>query len=89
MKARLCTIYKGRREAELYLYVEKGSDLSQVPEELLNRFGSLQEVMTLKLDSNTKLARANAKQVLDQIASKGYFLQLPPDIHARLASYGE
>ncbi len=89
MKKTLCTIYKGSREDELYLYVEKGSDLSQVPDALLQRFGELREVMTLALSAERKLARVKAQQVLNDIHSKGYFLQLPPNIHAPVFTYGE
>lgn len=89
MKAVLCTVYKGSREDELYLYVEKGSDLSQIPAELLARLGALKIVMTLALTEDRKLARVKAERVLADIRSKGYFLQLPPNIHAPVFTYGE
>lgn len=89
MKKILCTVYKGSREDELYLYVEKGSDLSQIPDELLARLGTLRVVMTLALSPERKLARVKAEQVLEDIQNKGYFLQLPPNIHAPVFTYGE
>lgn len=84
----LCTIYKGAREPELYLYVDRVEGLARVPEELLARFGTLSEVMTIKLAPTRKLARAQAPQVLAAIAEHGYYLQLPPQIHAPHVSYG-
>ena len=84
----LCTIYKGSREPELYLYVDRVEGLALVPEELLARLGTLAEVMTIKLTPQRKLARAAAPQVLAAIAEKGYYLQLPPNIHAPHVTYG-
>jgi uncharacterized protein YcgL (UPF0745 family) len=84
----LCTIYKGNREPELYLYVDRVDGLTRVPEELLNRFGNLSEIMTIKLTPQRKLARASAAQVLAAIAEKGYYLQLPPNIHAPHMTFG-
>lgn len=84
----LCTIYKGSREPELYLYVDRVDGLARVPEELLARFGAIAEVMTIKLTPQRKLARATAPQVLAAIAEKGYYLQLPPNINAPHVTYG-
>lgn len=84
----LCTIYKGSREPELYLYIDRVEGMARVPEELLARFGVLAEVMTIKLTPQRKLARASAPQVLAAIAEKGYYLQLPPNIHAPHVTYG-
>ncbi len=84
MKPLLCTIYKGSRERELYLYVERSRGLEPVPEVLLARMGTLKEVMTLKLTPERKLARVEAATVLRELEQKGYFLQLPPR-HPELA----
>ena len=84
----LCTIYKGSREPELYLYVDRVDGLTRVPDELLERFGNLAEVMTIKLTPQRKLARANAAQVLAAIAERGYYLQLPPNLHAPHVTFG-
>ncbi len=89
MKSILCTIYKGSREDELYLYVAKGNDLTQLPTELMTRMGELNEVMTLALDAGRKFARVKAKNVLTDIEEKGYFLQLPPNIDPAIFTHGE
>ncbi|MDC1436207.1 YcgL domain-containing protein [Gammaproteobacteria bacterium] len=89
MKPMLCTIYRGSRENELYLYVAKGHDLSQLPTELMTRIGEVKEVMTLALDINRKLARVKTENVLADIKEKGYFLQLPPNIDPAVFTYGE
>lgn len=85
----LCTVYRGSREPETYLYVDRREGLERVPPELLARFGTLTEVMTLKLTAQRKLARARAPQVLAAIADKGYYLQLPPELQAAQFTLGE
>jgi len=88
MNSLLCTIYKGSRENELYLYVAKDKDLSELPADLLSRMGPLKAVMTLNLSADRKLARVKAENVLEEIGQQGYFLQLPPNIDPRVFSYG-
>lgn len=71
-------IYKGSRRAETYLYVAGEDDFERVPAELLDAMGSLELVMTLELDEQRRLARVDAKAVLESVTRVGYFLQLPP-----------
>lgn len=75
---RICQIFRSSRKPEMYLYVDKAEGLEQVPEALLAQFGEPQAVMVLALDASRKLARAQAADVLEKIASQGFFLQMPP-----------
>ena len=52
--------------------------LSDVPPELLARFGKPAPVMTLHLTPGRKLARADAATVLASIDRQGFYLQMPP-----------
>lgn len=74
----VCQIFKSARREEMYLYVEKSRGLDAVPEELLGRFGKAIPVMVLPLTPDRKLARADATDVLDNIAKQGFYLQMPP-----------
>jgi len=76
--ARLVKVYKTRRKADLYLYVDFGEDLARVPDALLERFGHPELALSLTLAPGRTLARANATEVLSAIAENGYFLQMPP-----------
>lgn len=78
MSERLVEIFRGTRKAESYLYVDKAQGLADVPEVLLAQFGEPRSVMTLMLDPQRKLARANAAEVLAKIEEQGYYLQMPP-----------
>lgn len=88
MSARLIQIYKSRRKAEAYLYVDKAVGLAEVPEALLAQFGEPEPVMTMLLDAGRKLARASAVEVLAKIEGQGYYLQMPPTMAELLAREG-
>ena len=75
---RLVKVYKTRRKADMYLYVDFAEDLQRVPESLLEQFGTPELALSLSLSAEKKLARAEAGAVLDAIAETGYFLQMPP-----------
>jgi uncharacterized protein YcgL (UPF0745 family) len=88
-KSLLCTIYRGSRERETYLYVDRNEGLKKVPEALLTRMGKTSEVMTIKLTPERKLARARTPEVLAAIAEQGYYLQLPPNLQPATFTMGE
>jgi len=80
----ICSIYKGLKKQGSYLYIKKSSaltdDFSILPESLLSILGKLELVMQLEVKPATKLAQADAKDVLAQIELNGFYLQLPdPD----------
>ena len=75
---RLCQVFRSPRKEEMYLYVDKARGLVDVPEVLMTQFGEPQAVMTLVLDPQRKLARADTAEVLADIAEKGFYLQMPP-----------
>jgi uncharacterized protein YcgL (UPF0745 family) len=62
----------------MYLYVDKRTGLSSVPESLLAGFGEPAHAFDLLLDQGRKLARADAPKVLQAIEEKGFYLQMPP-----------
>ncbi|QWF70971.1 YcgL domain-containing protein [Methylomonas paludis] len=73
-----CFIYKSLRKDELYLYLNKRDDFSILPEALLQNLGKLVFVMELQLDLQRKLAREDVSKVMSSLASKGFFVQMPP-----------
>lgn len=78
-----CTVYRCKRQDEMYLYVRGGLDTASLPEGLLKITGALTQVMQLKLDGSRKLARVDAAKVAEALASPGYYLQMPPDGHIK------
>ena len=75
-----CFIYKGHKKSELYLYLEKKDDFSDIPDDLLNSFGKLKFVMELEITPARKLAREDANKVLASLQDKGFFIQTPPTV---------
>jgi uncharacterized protein YcgL (UPF0745 family) len=88
MKRRLIEIFSGARKAEAYLYVDKAVGLAEVPESLLAQFGEAESVMTMMLDTDRKLARAHAVEVMEKIEEQGYYLQMPPTMAQLMARDG-
>ncbi|MCB1658929.1 MAG: YcgL domain-containing protein [Moraxellaceae bacterium] len=78
LKPEICSIYKSSKKDEMYLYVRKANGLSQVPEALLAMFGKATLFGSMLITADKKLARADATQVLTDIAEKGFYLQMPP-----------
>ena len=74
----LCSIYRSPKKEGMYLYVEKKTGLDTVPEVLLKQFGKPELAMTMLISAETKLARAEAAGVLEQIEKNGFYLQMPP-----------
>jgi len=75
-----CFIYKSLRKDELYLYLDKRDDFSAVPKILLQNLGRLVFVMELQLTPQRKLAREDAGKIMGEIRSKGFFIQMPPNV---------
>ncbi len=73
-------IYKSLKKDELYLYLQKKDDFSDIPEPLLNSFGKIEFVMELEITADRKLAREDSAKVLQSLEKKGFFVQMPPTI---------
>jgi uncharacterized protein YcgL (UPF0745 family) len=77
-KKRLVEIFRSSREAGCYLFVDKKEGMARVPDTLLQRFGKPESAMSLMLEPDRKLARADAVTVLEHIHNNGFYLQMPP-----------
>lgn len=74
----MCSVYRSPKKEGMYLYVPKQDPFEQVPEALLQQFGTPGHVMDLMLTEDRALARVNVKEVMLGIDNNGYFLQMPP-----------
>jgi len=77
---RRVVVYKSARVADMYLFVDANDGLDRVPAALLVRFGKPIEALRFELTPERKLSRSDAPVVLDAIATKGFYLQMPPTI---------
>ena len=76
--SRLVTVYKSPRVSDLYVYMDRTAEPTELPSELRSRLGELVVALELKLDPTTRLAVADPVSVLRQIDEVGYYVQLPP-----------
>lgn len=73
-----CVIYKSRKKPDAYLYLSTPDDFSHVPEALMAMFGEPEQVMELELSPERRLAREDVNKVMEALAERGWFLQMPP-----------
>lgn len=74
----LCSIYKSPKKEGMYLYVPKDKQLEDVPKVLITQMGHAEHVMDLLLTPEKKLARANARDVMEKLNEQGFYVQMPP-----------
>jgi len=75
---RFCSVYKSPKKGEMYIYLDRSKGLASFPENLKAAFGEPEHVLDMVLTPEKKLARVEATKVLEEIASKGFYLQMPP-----------
>lgn len=79
--------YRSPKKDELYLFVPQEDGLSKLPNELITMFGVPKHVFDFELTPDRKMAREDAQEVYKSIASKGYFMQMPPTEIEKLSNY--
>ncbi|PKH06302.1 YcgL domain-containing protein [Moritella sp. Urea-trap-13] len=83
----LCSIYKTNKKEGMYLFISRRDDFSKVPETLLAMFGQPKLVVTMNLTETRTLAFADTKNVLENLTSQGFYLQMPPPPVDHLVEY--
>ncbi|MCK7550020.1 MULTISPECIES: YcgL domain-containing protein [Marinobacter] len=73
------SVFRSSKKADTYLYVRRGQIWEELPESLRGIFGTPVHAMDLILTPERKLARTSGRQVLDAIADKDFFLQMPEE----------
>ena len=75
----LCHIYRSSRKLDTYLYLIDKDDFSVIPQELMRVFGPPEFSFSFDLTEERKLAREDASEVIENLESQGYHLQLQDD----------
>lgn len=70
-------IYKAQRKENTYLYITAKDNFERVPPSLLELLGELHFVIDIVLTKQRRLAQAQVDEVLQQLKTEGYYLQLP------------
>lgn len=70
-------VYKSVRKDDTYVFLASRDDFTRLPEPVRARLGALQFVFELALTPERKLARGDAAVVRENLAARGFHLQLP------------
>lgn len=74
-----CHIYRSSRKPDTYLYLVDKDDFSILPDSLLSLFGDPEFSFSFELAVDKKLAKEDTAEVLENLKSQGYHLQLQSD----------
>lgn len=74
----LTAVYKSKKKADSFLFIEKRDDFTKVPEPLMAMFGQPKYVMLINLAKREVLGTADLETVKAALTEKGYYLQIPP-----------
>lgn len=74
-------VYKSLKKADTYVYLAARDDDARLPEPLRMQLLPLQFVLEVVLTEQRKLAREDAAVVRENLALRGFHLQLPPASH--------
>ena len=76
----LAFVYKSLKKADAYVYLAARDDFARLPEPLRAQLGGLQFVLEVALTADRQLARANPEIVRSNLATHGFYVQMPPTV---------
>lgn len=71
-------VYKSLRKHGAYVFLAERDVFDCVPAPVLAQLGRLEFVLDVELTPGRRLAQANADTVRENLASRGFHLQMPP-----------
>lgn len=83
-----CYVYKSLRKADTYVYLAAREDFGRLPAPLLDSLGELRFALEFELDAGRTLAREDPVRVRENLAARGFHLQLPPTMQVAVPSFG-
>lgn len=73
------SVFRSSKKNDTYIYVRRGQAWEELPESLRSIFGQPVHAMDLVMTPDRKLARTTGKQVLEALAEKDFYLQMPEE----------
>lgn len=73
-----CHVYRSKFKQGMYIYLVEKDGFGSIPNDLRRRLGTLEFAFSMTLEETKKLVRIEAKTVMKQLQSDGFFLQMPP-----------
>ena len=83
------SVFRSTKKADTYMYVRRGQVWGDLPEDLRAIFGKPALAMELIMTPEKKLARTTGRAVLDAIADKGFFMQMPEEQSGSVVAFKE
>lgn len=74
------TVYRSSVKDGMYVYLGTETSLDTLPTPVLKQLGAPEKALEFDLDENRQLPNADTKEVLEQIDSQGFYIQMPADI---------
>ncbi len=71
-------VYKSLRKADTYVYLAEREGFDVLPAPVRETLGGLEFVLEVELTPERRLARVDVAQVSDALATRGFFVQVPP-----------
>lgn len=76
-----CFVYRSVKKSDTYLYLIDKDSISNLPEGLAKLLGRTEYVLELDLNKTRALANADIQQVITNLNSQGFYVQLPKEQH--------
>ena len=76
-----CFVFRSTRKSDTYLFLADKENISKLPEGLQKLLGRTEYVLELDLSKTRTLANADVDQVLTNLNTQGYYIQLPKEQH--------
>lgn len=80
MSSITCYIYRCSAKQDMYIYLAEKDKFDCIPVELTKSLGQLIFTMELELDHQRKLAKEKPEQVINNLTTRGFHLQMPSEI---------
>lgn len=81
------SVFRSSKKKDTYIYVRRGQAWDELPESLRGIFGQPVHAMDLVMTPDRKLARTTGQQVLDAIAEKDFYLQMPEELESYVVEF--
>lgn len=76
-----CFVFRSIRKSDTYLFLADKDNVSNLPEGLQKLLGRTEFVLELDLSKTRTLANADVDQVVTNLNTQGYYVQLPKEQH--------
>lgn len=73
-----CYVYRSPMRKETYLYLAVEGDFTAIPDALMDLFGPPELALEFDLTEDRRLAKEDARDVLQNLRERGFHLQMPP-----------